>query len=261
MSSSLHVDVTGEGPPLVLLHGWAMHSELWGDLVPRLARRHRVHAVDLPGHGLSAAPAQFTLPGVVAALAAAFPPNGAPLTVLGWSLGGQVAMRWALAAPGQVGRLVLVATSPRFVAGGDWPHAMSPATLDRFGDELRVAWKLTVQRFLALQLQGGETTRATLAELKRRLDAREAPSPATLVTALAALRDTDLRGEIAGIGQPTLVVSGERDTLALPGAGRYLAEHLPNARFALMEDAAHVPFLSHADAFGTVLDDFLDVRS
>jgi pimeloyl-[acyl-carrier protein] methyl ester esterase len=260
MSGSLHIDASGEGPPLVLLHGWAMHSGLWGPLVKDLARRYRVHAVDLPGHGASAAPAEFTLAGVVAALAAAFPPKGPPLTVVGWSLGGQVAMRWALAAPERVDRIVLVATSPRFVAGDDWPHAMSAATLDRFGDELRIAWKLTVQRFLSLQLQGSDPPRATLAELKHRLFSRDAPSPATLAAALAVLRDTDLRFEIAGIAQPTLVVSGDRDTLALPAAGRYLADHLPNARFALIAGAAHVPFLSHAEAFGEALDDFLDAN-
>ena len=90
--------------------------------------------------------------------------------------------------------------------------------------------------------------------------ARGAPSPAALHGALAVLRDTDLRGEIAGIAQPALVVSGDRDTLAFPGAGRFLADHLPNARFALIPGAAHVPFLSHADAFGAALDGFLDGR-
>ena len=62
--AGLHVESAGHGPPIVLLHGWAMHSGLWGPLVPRLARRYRVHAVDLPGHGHSAALASFTLDAV-----------------------------------------------------------------------------------------------------------------------------------------------------------------------------------------------------
>jgi len=258
MRQALHVDATGDGPPLVLLHGWAMHSELWGPLMPRLARSHRVHAVDLPGHGHSAALPEFTLDGVVAALDETFGASGPPLTVVGWSLGGLVAMRWALARPGRVRRLALVATSPRFVAGEDWPHAMAAETLDRFGDELRIAWKLTVQRFLALQLQGGEHSRAMLSELRARLAARNAPAPATLLESLAVLRDTDVRGDLACIEQPALVVSGDRDTLAFSGAGRFLAEHLPNARYAPIPGAAHVPFLSHAEAFGAAIDAFLD---
>jgi len=257
MSERPHIEATGEGPPLVLLHGWAMHSQMWGPLLPRLARKYRVHAVDLPGHGHSAAPGQFTLDGVVSALASAFAAV-APLTVLGWSLGGQVAMHWAFCRPGQVSRLVLVATSPRFVAGDGWPHGMSDQTLVRFGDELRANWKLTMERFLTLQLQGGEHSRATLAALRAQMFARGAPSPAALIGALALLRTADLRPEIAGIAQPVLVVSGERDTLALPEAGRFLAEELPNGTFALIAGAAHIPFASHADTFGAALDTFLD---
>jgi pimeloyl-[acyl-carrier protein] methyl ester esterase len=79
-----------------------------------------------------------------------------------------------------------------------------------------------------------------------------------LVEALALLRDSDFRSDAARIEQPALVVSGERDTLAFPEAGRFLAERLPNARFAPIAGAAHVPFLSHADAFGAALAGFLD---
>jgi pimeloyl-[acyl-carrier protein] methyl ester esterase len=256
----LHVETTGQGPPLVLLHGWAMHSGMWGPLLPRLAQRFRVHAVDLPGHGHSAPPRAFTLDGVVAALAAAFPAGPRPLTVLGWSLGGLDAMRWARLQAPRVGRLVLVATSPRFVGGDGWPHAMSDATLARFGDELHVDWKLAIQRFLALQMLGSEHGRATLAELRSRIFARGEPSPKALLGALATIRGADLREEITRVAQPVLVVSGARDTLALPAAGRWLAEHLPKASFAQIDGAAHAPFLSHAAAFAAAVDAFLDGR-
>jgi len=95
MSGGLHVESVGGGPPLVLLHGWAMHSGIWGPLVARLAKRFRVHAVDLPGHGHSALPGPFTLDGALAAASAAFRNERRPLTIVGWSLGGLVAMRWA----------------------------------------------------------------------------------------------------------------------------------------------------------------------
>jgi pimeloyl-[acyl-carrier protein] methyl ester esterase len=260
MSGKLHVESTGHGPPLVLLHGWAMHSGIWGALVPRLARRFRVHAVDLPGHGHSAPVTSFTLDGTVAAVGAALEADEGPLTVLGWSLGGQVAMRWAVSEPARVGRIALVCTSPRFVSGENWPHAMSRETLARFGDELHVAWKLTVQRFLALQMRGSEHGRAVLAELRGHVYSRGEPSPAALSAALGVLMTTDLRDDIAAAEQPAIVVSGSRDALTLPGAGQWLAEHLPNARFALIPGAAHAPFLSHAEAFDAALDGFLDGR-
>jgi len=258
VTCGLHVESSGQGAPLVLLHGWAMHSGIWGPLVPRLARRCRVHAVDLPGHGLSALRAPFTLDGTVAAVAAAFAAERGPLAVLGWSLGGLVAMRWARTEPAKIGRIALVSTSPRFAAAADWPHAVSAETLGRFGDELHVAWRLTLQRFLALQLRGSEHGRATLAALRRQVFARGEPSAKALVGALDVIVTTDLRAEIADIAQPALVVAGSRDTLALPTASRWLAKHLPDARLALLTGAAHVPFLSHAEAFGAALGEFLD---
>jgi pimeloyl-[acyl-carrier protein] methyl ester esterase len=258
--SGLHVESVGSGPPLALLHGWAMHSGVWGPLVARLARRFRVHAVDLPGHGHSALAEDFTLEAACTAVAAAMANEKRPLTVLAWSLGGLVAMRWARRDSAAIGRLVLVATTPRFSAAADWPHGVSAETLARFGDELHVAWKLTIQRFLALQLQGSEHGRATLAALRHQMFARGEPSPRALFGALDTIAITDLREEVPEIAQPSLVIAGTRDTLALPGAGRWLGEHLPDARFAQIQGAAHVPFLSHPDEFGAALDSFLDDR-
>ena len=100
--SRLFVESTGHGPPLVLLHGWAMHSGIWGPIVAHLAHRFRVHAVDLPGHGYSAPVAPCTLDAMAAAVDAALDAEARPLAVLGWSLGGLVAMRWALARPATV---------------------------------------------------------------------------------------------------------------------------------------------------------------
>ncbi len=260
MSERLHVEAVGVGPPLVLLHGWAMHSGIWGPLVGRLARRFRVHAVDLPGHGHSALHGSFTLDGTSTAVSASIPSDEGPLIVFGWSLGGLVAMRWARTEPKRVRRLALVATSPRFTAAADWPYAASAQTIARFGDELQVAWKLTIQRFLALQLQGSEHGRATLAAVRRQVFARGEPSPKALLGALDTIATADLRTEVTSIVQPALVVAGSRDMLAYPAAGQWLAQHMPDARFASIDGAAHMPFLSHPETFAAALDPFLDGR-
>lgn len=255
----LHVESVGEGPPLVLLHGWALHSGLFATMLPDLARRFRVHAVDLPGHGRSPAPGPGDLDGVVDAVASSIGAEG-PLAVLGWSFGGQVALRWAAREPARVARLVLVCTSPRYVDGPDWPHAMRAETLARFGDELASAWRLTLQRFLTLQVQGSDEGRRSLAVLRHQLFARGDPSREALAGALALLASTDLRDEVGSVRASALVVSGERDTLAPPAAGAWLAQALPDARYVRIDGAAHAPFLSHRDAFDGALREFLDGR-
>ena len=257
---SAHVESVGAGAPLVLLHGWGLHGGLFAPLLPGLARRFRVHVVDLPGHGQSTAIANATLDALVDAVAGAVAAERGPLTVLGWSLGGLVAMRWARRDPARVARLVLVATSPRFVSGDDWPHGMSATTLARFGDEFAASWKLTMQRFLALQVHGSESGRATLAALRHQLFARGEPSRAALADALRILATSDLRGEVGTIDAPTLVVSGERDMLAPAGAGAWLGEAMPRASYVRIDGAAHAPFLSHREAFDHALNGFLDGR-
>jgi pimeloyl-[acyl-carrier protein] methyl ester esterase len=250
----LHVESAGQGPPLVLLHGFALHAGLFAPLLPALAVHHRVHAVDLPGHGHSDPVTPFTVDRVVAALEAHFAATPAPLAVLGWSLGGVIALAWALAHPGRIGRLALVGTTPRFVTDDAWPHAMAPETLARFADELRVAYRLTLQRFVALQVQGDDDARATLATLRHQLFARGEPAPEVLAHAVAVLRDTDLRHRAAEVRIPTLVVAGERDTLAPPQAAAWLAQALPAARLVRLPGAAHAPFLSHrADFLGALV--------
>jgi len=245
----VHVESAGHGPPLVLLHGFAMHGGLFAPIVPALARMHRVHVVDLPGHGHSPPRKPFAPGALALAVDAATARFDGPLDVLGWSLGGQVALAWALARPQRVRRLILVATTPSFVERDGWPHAMSATTLARFGDELRVAYRLTLQRFLALQVHGSDEGRATLAQLRARLFERGEPSAAVLADALRLLQETDLRGVLSRIVTPALIVGGERDALVPIEATRALAAALPHATHVTIEGAAHAPFLSHRQAF------------
>ena len=259
----LHVEVAGSGAPLVLLHGFALHGGVFAPLVERLARDRRLIVVDLPGHGHSAQVPVSTLEDTAAAVAATLrsvhDAGGAcdGADVLGWSFGGQVALALAAARPASVRRLVLACTTPSFVARPGFDSAMDEAMLRRFGDELRVAYRLTLQRFLTLQVQGSAAAHATLAALRTRLFARGEPSPGALAATLALLVGTDLRAAVPLVGVPALVLAGPRDTLVPLAASEWLAAHLPDARLQLIDGAAHAPFLSHPDAFAAAVERFL----
>jgi pimeloyl-[acyl-carrier protein] methyl ester esterase len=250
----LHVESHGSGPPLVLLHGWGLHGGLFAPLLPTLTPRHRVAVVDLPGHGSSPPVVPYTLDALTDAVAATI---AGPATVLGWSMGGLVALRLAQRYPQRVARLVLVCTSPRFVVDDDWPHAMAAQTLARFGDELAVAYRLTLQRFLSLQVQGSEDGRRPLAALRGALFARGEPPREALAAGLDLLARTDLRAAVPTLDVPALVVSGRRDALTPAAAGAWLAGALPRARHVEIAGAAHAPFLSHPAEFGAALQAFL----
>ncbi len=251
---SLHVEVSGQGRPLVILHGWGMHGGVWHEAVASLARDFEVHVVDLPGHGASRLSAEFTLDAVVDELSSRF---SGQVDVLGWSLGGILAQHWAARAPAQVRRLVLVASTPCFAARPDWDCGMPQETLAQFAAELENNHAATLRRFIALQLRGSENERELLMMLRERLFSRGEPDMAALRGGLEILRDADLRAVLPRISQPTLAIAGERDKLTPPAASHHLAQAMPSARVVEVAGAAHAPFLSHPAIFVDLVKSFL----
>ena len=251
---SLHVEVTGRGAPLVMLHGWGMHAGVWEDTAQKLAADFTVHCVDLPGYGYSKEIRATTLDEIVDALSATFV---GPLAVCGWSLGGQIALRWAAREPDQVRRVILVASTPCFTRHEGWTCAMEGGVLEQFAADLEQNHAATLRRFIALQLRGSENERELLVRLRERLFNRGEPDIGALRAGLDILRDADLRKEVPDVRQPTLVITGERDKLTPPEASSWLAQTMPGARLIRIAGAAHVPFLSHPDHFVEQIKSFL----
>lgn len=252
---SLRVETHGSGKPILLLHGWGMHAGMWEQVAAQLADLYTVHCVNLPGYGGSKACTPYTLDVLVQQLSENY---GEALTVAGWSLGGQVALRWAQLHPAQVKKLVLVSTTPCFVQKENWVCAMQADTLQEFAAALLQNHALTLKRFLALQVRGSENEKQILSDLRTQLFAQGEPDMNALKGGLEILRDSDLRELLGDIAQPTLVIAGDRDTLTPKAASEAMAQSLPEARLAVVQGAAHAPFLSHPQVFMQHLKSFLD---
>jgi pimeloyl-[acyl-carrier protein] methyl ester esterase len=253
---SLHVQQTGAGPDVVLLHGWGLHSEVFADLARQLATAYRITLIDLPGHGRSPATHQAQNPVSLAeAVVAVAPPHA---TWLGWSLGGMIATQVALNAPTRVEKLILVASSPRFVTGDAWPCAMDPAVLAGFAQALREDYRGTLERFLALQVAPGTEGRETLRQLREMLLRFPAPATQALNDGLAILRTADLRAQYPALHCPNLSIFGERDRLVPAGAGLAVKALLPTAQVDIIKGAGHAPFISHPHVFLDLVAAFLE---
>lgn len=256
MAPKIYIETTGQGPDLFLIHGWALHGGVWEKLVPELTRDWRVTCVDLPGHGRSRETAMpETLSQLARMLTHAAPKNA---VWLGWSLGGMVALRAALDFPMRLRALVLVNSTPRFMTAPDWLCAMPLDLLQEFTAELTRDYRGTVQRFLGLQVCGGEHARDTLRQLRNTLSTHGEPDAQSLATGLEILRNSDLRAELTRVAMPTLVISGDHDRLTPPAAGETLAANIRNARLARFPKSAHAPFLPHPEEFAVTLRDFLN---
>lgn len=244
--SELHVRVDGSGRDVVLLHGWGFHSGAWSGIAEALAARYRVRRVDLPGHGLSAAPPPAHFDAAADEVARCIPAGS---VVAGWSLGGLFAQRIAARSPGQLAGLLLVSTTPCFVARGDWADAMAAATLEGFARELEADPARTMEQFVHLNVLGGARPRETARAFLQRLREVPSPAPAALRTGLHWLQRTDLRSSAAEISTRCVVLHGARDRVTPAGAGRWLAREIPGAEMIEVEDAAHLPFATHPQRF------------
>ncbi|HUX62483.1 pimeloyl-ACP methyl ester esterase BioH [Sulfuricella sp.] len=251
---SVHVEVVGKGPDLALIHGWGMHGGVWDGVRDALARRFRLHLVDLPGYGASPASDACTLEGLARAVAVELPKK---VHVCGWSLGGQVALEMARLFPDQVERLVLTASTPCFTAREDWPWAVPREVLLEFAAALETDYEGTLKRFLALQARGGDEVKTVLKRLRDILFTCGRPDVQTLRAGLNILLENDLRARAATIKTPTLLLHGGRDMLTPAGAAHWLVEQMPAARLEVWPGAAHAPFLSHPVEFTETMTGFL----
>jgi pimeloyl-[acyl-carrier protein] methyl ester esterase len=250
----MYIETRGHGPALALIHGWAMHGGLFAPLVDRLADRYTLHLVDLPGHGHAREDATPLVPESLAAELVARVPDAA---WLGWSLGGQFALRAALDFPEEVRGLVMIASSPRFVSGEDWPHGVSPMLFRDFGELLGRDFRGTLEGFLALEALGSSHAQDELRDLKAQAFARGEPAPRALQEGLVLLDRLDVRDELTQLRVPSLWISGRRDRLVPAGAMPAAAALAPDARSLVIANAGHAPFLGAADDVAAQIDSFL----
>lgn len=251
----LAYEITGAGPPLVLIHGSLLDRRLWDAHVPAFARHYRVVRYDARGHGQSPADTvpyahhrdlHLLLRGLGLGRAA----------VIGLSMGGRVAQHLALAHPGTVTALVLVgaaadgATIPPALTAG---RAALAAAIGR-GDREEAA-----EIFLRLWVDGPRRAPGQVDPAVRRharamaLDALAHPP----LDGLDEAYHLPTPDQFRALRVPTLVMVGDHDQPSMVESAALLARRIPRAEHAVLAGAGHLANLEQPAAFGRTVLDFL----
>jgi pimeloyl-[acyl-carrier protein] methyl ester esterase len=253
--TKIHQQTFGKGRPIVLVHGWAMHSGIWQDFAQQLAQNYQVTCIDLPGHGRSEKIDSFTLERVSESLVNAVSDESS--CWLGWSLGATVVLDIARRFPERVNSLVLLAGNPAFTQTAQWP-GMNVGLLEAFSEKLNEDCHATLVRFLSLQVNNLPDYKTLLRTLKSAVLECDAPGYETLQGGLEILKNADLRPALSGSSVPISVILGTRDTFVPVSAGQNMQELAPEITLNIIDKAGHVPFLSHPHEILAIISRFMD---
>lgn len=219
---------------LFLIHGWATNAVIWPDW---LAVNNAICYQSPHYPDFSHLSKSFTN---------IYQQRFQPLTVVGWSLGGMLALQLAAAYPEKIEKIILFASTPRFTLCENYTAGLSPSLVKNLARKLhKNKWQTQLDfyklMFSATEHLGEKNFALQIAPL---LEGIEIP---TLQSGLLYLLERDLRSILASIQTPCHILHGTEDAICPPAAGQYLADVLPNAALTFIPGAGHIPFYTQSE--------------
>ncbi len=250
---SLRYDRAGSGPAVLLVHGWAANRTFWERQVMALRDRHTVVTVDLRGHGESSPPRTgYTIGAIAGDLEHLVRALGVPrIALVGWSLGGLVALELARRLGDRASALGLVCTTAGGVTDAKNPLA-EPDRVREMKAAIAADFRAFVREFAPQLFKDPKSP--LLAWVAGQLQ-KTPPhvAEATFDGFLAA----DLRAEAKKLAVPTAVLHGTHDALLPLAHGEDLAKRIPGAKLTVFKESGHAPPLEEPEVFNAALEKLL----
>ncbi|MFZ5720875.1 MAG: alpha/beta fold hydrolase [Pseudomonadota bacterium] len=240
---NLYYEVHGQGPVILLTHGYSATSQMWAGQIDALSKDHTLVIWDMRGHGQSDSPddpALYSEAATVADMAALLDHVGAKSAIVGGlSLGGYMSLAFHRVHPERVRALLIIDTGPGYR-----------------NDEARDGWNKnalkTAERY---ETEGLAVLERGSAERRTALH-RSAKGLALAARGMLTQRDAGVITSLPDIRVPSIVVVGSEDTPFL-AASDYMASKIPGARKAVIEGAGHAANIDRPEAFNSALLEFL----
>jgi 3-oxoadipate enol-lactonase len=253
----LHYESLGAGRPIVLLHGFTNFGLSWAPQLSALVHAgYRVILPDLHGHGASQpATALCTVPDLVTDVVALLDHLGAgPAVLCGLSLGGMVAQQMAIDRPDRVAGIIVANSRSSFADPELTAIVDGWITLFRQHDgplkRLQATWPTLINEEFR-QSSSGRAVFEAWARVLTRLPG------SSLCHVAHGMTRFDLRGRLAAIRVPALLIGGEHDRLFSPNHAREIGNEIAGSACAVISGAGHLSNLDSSDQFNRLLLDFL----
>ena len=257
-NAQIYYERAGEGTPFVMIHAGVADSRQWNNEFAHFAQQFRVVRYDLRGYGHSEpVEGNYTnLQDLIAVLGALQIEE--PVILMGCSMGGGLALEFALAHPAQLKALIMVGSGPTGLAlDVPEPALFGEAEAAYNKGDLELVAEIETQ----IWFQGGGRTAAqvspTMRQLAYEMNYRALTHEAKKLGKRlpdAAVPSAERLGEL---NIPTLIIVGEHDIPYITAAADYMLEQIPSAHKVIMADAAHLPNMDHPAEFQHLVGSFL----
>ena len=238
-----NVKVEGNGPAVVLIHGFGAAMDWWDDIAPALAADHHLIRIDLIGHGGTEAPASgYAIERQASLVAGALDKLGVDrFTIIGHSMGGEVATALAEARPGKVERMVLIDLSPKSEATFNLRTLL--ALMPVLGEALsRLVTDAAIRKALAQGFAPGFPVPEKFVADFKQLTYTAFRTAHSDSVAFREAKSLDERLAALDPAPPLLVIFGSKDALISP-ANAKLFEKVPGAKVEIIDGSGHSPMV------------------
>ncbi|MAS00050.1 MAG: hypothetical protein CMH24_01590 [Nitrosomonadales bacterium] len=253
----MHIKIIGKGKPVVLIHGWGMSGRIWEDLSETMRINYKLFIIDLPGMGKSPLLKIYKINNVIKEIRKHIPSK---VIMIGWSLGGQIAMKYALQYPGSIKNLICVSSTPSFICNSGWDFGMDKKIFLGFKKELKDNWKKTLKNFFLLQLIKNKEQKNILKRFEKHYINEKPGLKLGLEKSLNILEDNDLRNDIKKIQIPTLIITGKKDNICSYKASIWLHSEIKDSKLFIFESEGHIPFINNKKKFFQIIHQFIKIN-
>lgn len=266
MNEFRHVAEAGNGPPLLLLHGWSAHGGFFAPQMELAQLGRRIIVPDLPGHGRDRRPhTSLSIADLADALENFLTVRDLrDATLVGWSMGATVAFDYiARRGADRIASLVVVDMSARIVNGEHWKLGLASG-LDARGAEIAAEamardWPRYARRIApSLFAPGLAPDHELLAFAHASIADNDGDTLASLWRSLAR---ADHRSTLPSIATPCLVIAGEQSRLYRPAVTQWLASRISGSRHVTIPAAGHTPQMEQPVAFNAAIAAFLNTST
>lgn len=237
---------------LILIHGWGLNSKIWNVLIQQsnLKKQFKLHLIDLPGFGKSDKLSPITLNNITQLISSYIPNNS---IILGWSMGGLIASNIGLKYPNKIKGIISVSSSPCFIERSNWP-GISKETFLTFYNCLKKNFQKTISDFILIQALNSNYS--TIKNIQKDILSQPNPTIYTLKKSLEIIFISDLRTQIKNLKVPMLRIYGSLDTFVPKKVCTILDKLWPKTLSTIIEQSAHIPFVSHTQKFCAIILNF-----